>query len=81
MTKIYHLVAVWKNEKNELQATRVAEGPSDKLAVDLAMCPEGTYRIALMEKKKFERLVQMQIEKKATEASSESAPQTSDESP
>lgn len=56
MSKIYNLVAVWPNENGELMATKVAEGPAHQLRVELALCPKGTLRIAVLEAKTFAEL-------------------------
>lgn len=74
MSKIYSIIAVWTNAEGNAQATRVADGEAGKLAVDLSLCPQGTHRLAVMERKKWDELLKIQ------EASA-SAPQTSDESP
>jgi hypothetical protein len=67
--KLYNMVAVHKNSVGKTVATRITEGYLDRLNVDLADCPPGTFRIAVMEKKQFDQLLASQPEDKSHESS------------
>ncbi len=53
--KLYNLVAVHMVGKKTM-ATRVAVGEAHGLAIDLAFLPPNTYRLVVMDAKKFEKL-------------------------
>jgi len=61
MTKMYYMVAVGKDDRGEPTATRITEGYITKgLGVDLSLLPPGTVRVAVMEKRAFDMILDAQ---------------------